>query len=322
MKVIVTGGLGFIGSNLVEKLVRDKHEVTVIDNLSTGTPHNRIPKANYWLCEMSNSLHAIMNAEKYDVLFHLAAIPRVTYSIEQPLITTQQNVMGTVTLLDSIRLSPPEKRPRLVYSSSSSIYGVTDQLPTPTDHPANPKSPYALQKWQGEEWIRLYCELYDLDAVCLRYFNVFGPRSRHGGAYSTVLSAWMYNLLINEDPPAYLEGEGDQTRDFCYVDNVVQANILAAQSETNFKGKAFNVAQGIDLSLIDCQHLIEELTGKVLDLEKRPERVGDIKDTLADINETIKLLGYKPNIDIAKQFKSMIDWYKNEYRKELQQNGE
>ncbi|MFN2188159.1 MAG: NAD-dependent epimerase/dehydratase family protein, partial [Candidatus Promineifilaceae bacterium] len=204
---------------------------------------------------------------------------------------------------------------RVVSSSSSSVYGGADLRPTPESYPCQPKSPYALEKFHGEQWCEMFASLYELDVLSLRYFNVFGPHSLFGGAYSTVLSAWLYHLYVDPSYTAFLEGDGSQTRDFCFVDNVVQANIRAGKREGKFSGQAYNVAQGASYSLRDVKDLLEELAGKELLLEMHPPRVGDVKHTLADISRAQADFSYAPSTNFADQVAQMAEWYKNSYPK-------
>ena len=159
----------------------------------------------------------------------------------------------------------------------------------------------------------MFAELYDVNVVCLRFFNVFGPHALFGGAYSTVLSAWLYHLYVDASYTAFLEGDGTQTRDFCFVDNVVQASLLAATGPKRYRGTAFNVAQGKSHSLIECKQLIERISGKKLDLKRKPSRIGDVKHTLADVSLAQTELGYKPSTDFESQVSRMADWYEHDY---------
>jgi UDP-glucose 4-epimerase len=315
MRALVTGGLGFVGWNLCKELVKQQWEVTVVDDLSSGNRANKIHGVIYHI-ESLETGPAEYFMERYDVVFHVAAVPRVAYSVAYPVETTSANVVSTVRALDFIRKHNPEAR--VIYSSSSSVYGDTKQLPTPPDHLLNPQSPYALQKAEGEYWCRLFSRLYGLDTVCLRYFNVMGPGSRYGGAYSTVLSAWLYYLYVDRSVSPFLEGDGTQTRDFCSVNNVVQANILAATYDSALRGQPFNVAQGSSMSLLECKDLLEKISGQQLPLENRPPRQGDIKHTLADISETQSVLGYEPEVDFEAQLTKMAHWYRDKYAQETQ----
>ena len=314
MKALVTGGLGFIGSTLCKKLVEEKWDVHIVDDLSTGYKENLVKGAEWtrWSLGTHSTEQLFKIIGEVDVIFHLAAVPRVTFSVEHPYESAKANIMGTLAALEYSRHS--KNKPRVIFSSSSSVYGGSAQLPTPETEPVHPRSPYALEKWQGEEWCRAYSKLYDLDVVCLRYFNVFGSGSRYGGSYSTVLSAWLYSTLVDTKLSPYIEGDGFQTRDFCHCDNVVQANILAAKHKEKFNGDVFNIAQGQTRSLLDCKIILEDIYGKTFELEQRPTRVGDVRDTWADISKAQKILGYNPDTDFKGQLKKMADWYKEFYK--------
>lgn len=317
MKAVVTGSNGFIGYNLCKVLQAQGHEVLGIDDLSSGLADNVVPGFRYeWVKIQDKERIAALFAEyRPDVVFHLAAIPRVSYSVEQPFASAEANLIGTISLLEGLVKAGLAGHARLVNSSSSSIYGGAEEMPTPEHIPGNPKSPYALEKYQAEEWGRLFNHLYGLDVVSLRYFNVFGPHALFGGAYSTVLSAWLYHLYVDPSYQPFLEGDGTQTRDFCYVDNVVQANILAGTRPQPFQGEAFNIAQGQSYSLLECRDMIEELSGHKLVLEMRPPRVGDVKHTLADIAAARRELGYEPTVDFLNQLRAMAEWYRLAYPK-------
>jgi len=330
MRAIVTGGMGFIGTNLVRALLDntwEKWNVVVVDDLSSGKAWNKCPKVEYIITALDNSLSTesgnkdtvigiLVKDFQPDVIFHLAAVPRVSYSVEYPYETTQSNVLSTMAVLDAAR-KHGKQNIRVVNTSSSSIYGGADKMPTPSTCPAAPSSPYAMQKWQGEEWCKLYADLYKLDVVSLRYFNVFGPHSYYGGAYSTVLSGWLYSLYVDSSIKPFLEGDGLQSRDFCFVDNVCQANILAAvYDKGHFEGEAFNIAQGKAHTLLDCKEILERISGKTLDLEMRPPRVGDVRHTLADISLSRGVLEYAPTTDFENQVKEMADWYEHSYRQD------
>lgn len=312
MKAIVTGSNGFIGFNLCKELKRREWIVVGIDDLSSGLAENEVEGFEYIRGQVQDKalVEGLLGEFRPDVLFHLAAIPLVSFSVENPFFTAEANVMGTMSLLEGVVKAGLAEKTRVVNTSSSAIYGGADVLPTPESNPSDPQSPYGLGKYQGEEWVRMFASLYGLDALSLRYFNVFGPHSLFGGAYSTVLSAWLYHLYVNPDYEAFVEGDGTQTRDFCYVDNVVQANLLAATRERRFNGEAFNVAQGRAYSLLDCQELLVKITGKELKLAKKPPRIGDVKHTLADISFAQQELGYEPSTDFEQQLIQMAEWYK------------
>lgn len=316
MKAIVTGAAGFIGSHICKTLVENGHSILGIDDLSTGHVNNCLPSrdGNFLLSKVENTIEDMVKYEP-DVIFHLAAIPRVSYSVEHPYETTKSNIMSMLAVLEAARKL---KNTRVVYSSSSSIYGGADQLPTPESYPPNPKSPYALQKWQCEEWAQLYAKLYGVDVCCLRYFNAFGTNCRYGGSYTTVIGAWMYSLFVDSTVVAFQEGDGTQTRDFCYIDNIVQANLLAAEYNGKFSGDAFNIGHGSKHSLLQVKDLLELISRHRLHLDVRPPRVGDVDYTLADISKAQKVLGYKPIDDFEGQMRIMAEWYKTDYRQEIE----
>jgi nucleoside-diphosphate-sugar epimerase len=315
MKAIVTGSNGFIGFNLCLALERLGWDVLGIDDLSNGLKTNVVGTFTYEWTKVENrhNTRKLLREFRPDVIFHLAALPRVAFSVENPYATAEANVLGTISLLEGVVKEDLTDKTRVVCSSSSSVYGGAELLPTPEDHPCQPKSPYALEKYHGEQWCQMFASLYDLDVVSLRYFNVFGPHALFGGAYSTVLTAWLYHLNVDPSYQPFLEGDGTQTRDFCFVDNAVQANILAAARENRFAGQALNIAQGASHSLLDCRDILEQITGKQLDLDVRPPRVGDVKHTLADISRARAELGYSPTTDFEEQVSQMSAWYKSSY---------
>ncbi len=319
MKAIVTGAAGFIGSHVCRELEKRGDLFTGIDNMSSGSENNcqSGSAGSYYIYADVESCLSEMIQWKPDVIFHLAAIPRVSYSVEHPYETTKSNILSMLAVLDAAR----ETKARVVYSSSSSIYGGATTLPTPENYYASPQSPYAMQKWQCEEWARLYSSLYDVDVCCLRYFNAFGTHSRYGGPYTTVIGAWMYSLFIDPEVKPYLEGDGTQTRDFCYVDNIVQANMLAAEYKDKFDGEAFNISHGSRHSLLDIWGMLEDMAGKKLGMEMRPPRIGDVDHTLADISKAQKVLGYNPVDDFEGQMAIMAEWYKTDYRKEIEETN-
>ncbi len=315
MKAIVTGSNGFIGYNLCLALKRRHSEAVGVDDLSSGSPDNVVDGFQYVRAKVQDRLRMMELLREFrpDVVFHLAAIPRVSYSVENPYETAEANVMGTVSILDGIVAAELADSTRFVFSSSSSVYGGAEELPTPESHPCSPKSPYALEKWQSEQWCQVFAKLYDADTVCLRYFNVFGPHALFGGPYSTVLAAWLYHLYVDADYQPFLEGDGTQTRDFCFVDNVVQANISAATRKQRWHGEEINVAQGRSYSLLECRQMLERLAGRELPLARKPPRVGDVKHTLADISLAKEMLGYEPEIDFERQLSVMAEWYRTSY---------
>lgn len=317
MKAIVTGGCGFIGSNLVKALIARGDTVSVIDDLSSGSVLNKEPGVEYYYFSIADDgvANEIIMNQQPDVIFHLAAIPRVAYSVEFPKETAFNNIMGTICLLDAVRNFCPKCR--VVSASSSSIYGGDAEMPTKESSKFSPKSPYALEKVNLEQWVKMYADLYGLDLVSLRYFNVFGPGSLFGGAYSTVLSAWLYSVYVDTTSKPFLESDGLQSRDFCNIENVVQANLSAAARTEKFAGEAINIAQGKSYTLLTVKSIIETISGKELVLEQRPERVGDVKHTLADISLAKQMLSYDPTSDFERQVGVMAEWYKTSYPRSL-----
>jgi|TARA_R110000824_G_scaffold4340_1_gene21036 UDP-glucose 4-epimerase len=230
-KVIVTGGAGFIGSHIVDKLISLGIEVIVLDNLSSGKKENINPKATFMQCDISTDRPLFDNV---DTVFHLAATPQVQYSIENP--TDNNNVDSLINMLS---ISKKSGIKRFIFTSSSSVYGNPKHTPINENHPLNPLSPYALHKLIGEQYCKLYSEIYELDTVCLRYFNAYGDRMPNKGAYRSVISIFKEQYKNNE--PLNIVNDGNQRRDFVHVDDIVEANILCATREKGFKGDVFNV---------------------------------------------------------------------------------
>lgn len=317
MKAIVTGSNGFIGYNLCATLAAENWEVMGIDDLSGGLASNKVPGIRYEHYQIQNKERfcAQLREFKPDAIFHLAAIPRVSYSVENPFKTAEAIIMGTLSVLEGVVNAGLTDTTRILSTSSSSVYGGAKVMPTPETLPCAPKSPYALQKYQAEEWCRMFASLYGVNVACLRYFNVFGAHSLFGGAYSTVLSAWMYNLYVDNTYEPFLEGDGTQSRDFCYVENVVRANIQAATASTSFAGNPFNIAQGSSTTLIEVKALLEEISGRELPLTIKPPRTGDVDHTLADISAAQKAFGYNPTTNFREQVQVMAEWYQTSYPK-------
>jgi nucleoside-diphosphate-sugar epimerase len=315
MKAIVTGSNGFIGFNLCQQLKKLDWQVLGIDDLSNGRKENVVEGFRYeWAkIEDLDNTRKLVGEFRPDAIFHFAALPRVAYSVKNPFTTATANVLGTMSVLEAVVKEGLVDKTRVVASSSSSVYGGADLMPTPESHPCQPQSPYALEKFHGEQWCKMFASLYGLDVVSLRYFNVFGPGSLFGGAYSTVLSAWLYNLYVDSSYRPFLEGDGEQTRDFCFVDNAIQANIKAVTRNDRFRGQALNVAQGSAHSLLYCRDLLQEITGKELDLEQKPPRVGDVRHTLADISLAKSELDYAPSVDFDDQVAQMAGWFERSY---------
>ena len=313
--ILVTGCAGFIGSNFVKKFKQKFPQVKIvgIDDFSTGRKDALDSSMTFYKGSILDEklLEKVFSKHKPEYVFHFAALPRVSYSIEHPRHTSEVNIIGTVALLEA---SKKHDVKRFIYSSSSSIYGGAKKLPTKeSENFPDPKSPYAVQKYVGEPFCKIFSELFGLDTICLRYFNVFGPGQYGDSPYSTVVSAWLESLYFPRKRKAFVEGNGNQSRDFCYVDNVVTANILAMESKNDFCGEAFNIAHGEQTKINEVKKLVEEYTNKKLDLENRPPRLGDVRHTYADISKATKLLGFRPEIKFEEGLRRTIKWF--EYRK-------
>lgn len=313
MKVLITGGAGFIGSNFTGQFRKKfpKAEIVVIDNFSTGSREAVNKDVVFYEGSMCDEkfLDEIFKKHKFEYVFHFAYVPRVSFSVEHPAKTTENNIGGTALILEKCR---DYKIKRVIYSSSSSVYGGAKKLPTKEKEcPADPKSPYALQKYTDELMCKMFGELYGLDTVCLRYFNVFGPGQYGDSPYSTVVSAWLTALYQPSKKQAFLEGDGKQSRDFCYVDNVVDANILAMQSKKKFGGEVFNIAHGERTNLLEVKKLIEKYSGKKIELEKRKPRLGDVRHTHADVSKAKKWFDYKPKVNFDEGLRKTVEWWKS-----------
>lgn len=294
MRILVTGGAGFIGSHLVDALIDRGNNVIVIDNLSIGKEENINPKAEFHKLDIRNldEIKPLFNGVDY--VFHLAAKPRVPYSIEYPYDAHMNNALGTLSVLIA---SKDAKVRKFIYSSSSSVHGDQEKLPLKEDMIPKPKSPYALQKWVGEEYCRLFYELYGLPTVSLRYFNVYGSRISFEGAYTLVIGVFIKQKMKGK--PLTIEGDGEQSRDFTHIRDVVRANILAAESDKVGKGEVINIGAGKNHSINKIASLFG---GKTINL---PSRTGDVRHTLADNTKAKNLLGWKPEISIEEGMKEL-----------------
>ena len=311
MRCIVTGGAGFIGSNLVDKLIEEGHEVMVWDNLVAGEKENVNVRALFQNCDITRSYGAkkvLMNEFKPDVVFHLAALPRVQPSIEDPIKYNNINVNGVLTMLN---LSVECGVKRFVFSSSSSVYGDTEQIPTTEDAELNPMSPYALHKLIGEQYCKLYSNLYGLETVSLRYFNVYGERQPTEGAYCLVMGVFAQQLLNGESMT--INGDGEQRRDFTYVGDVADANIKAGFNAKipifKCEGDVFNIGNGDNRSVNQIADLLS--SGYPPNGGDRMFRdpVIEPKETLADNEKAYRVLGWKPTTKIE-------DWI-TKYKEEI-----
>jgi len=307
---LVTGGAGFIGSNVVEALLDKGYVVRVLDDLSQGNQENVdlfVDHDNYTFIEgdirdLETCLEAI---NRVDYVSHQAAWGSVPRSIEMPLFYEEVNIKGTLNMLEASRQNDVKK---FVYASSSSVYGDEPTLPKKEGVEGNLLSPYALTKDVDEDYAKLYTELYDLDTYGLRYFNVFGRRQDPNGAYAAVLPKFIKQLLNDEQPT--INGDGKQSRDFTYIENVIEANLKALKADTEVAGEAFNIAYGGREYLIDVYHHLADALDKDIEPEFGPERPGDIRHSNADISKAEKMLGYSPDYSFEQGIKEAIEWYK------------
>lgn len=308
---LVTGGAGFIGSNLCEAITDMGYQVRCLDNLSTGKIENvnRLKdRENYTFIEGDiRDLDTCMKAcEGVDFVLNQAAWGSVPRSIEMPLFYEEVNIRGTLNMMEAARQQGVKK---FVYASSSSVYGDHPVLPKVEGQEGNLLSPYALTKRVDEEYGKLYTKLYGLDTYGMRYFNVFGRHQDPDGVYAAVIPKFI-KMLINDQVPT-INGDGKQSRDFTYIDNVIEANLKACQASHEAAGNAFNIAYGGREYLIDIYYDLCKALGKEIEPNFGPDRAGDIKHSNADISKAKKLLGYDPEYDFKKGIALAIDWYKN-----------
>ena len=304
---LVTGGAGFIGSHIVRRLVSEGQRVRVVDNLSTGI--------NARLDDVRQSIEFLHGdlADKHvseaavrgiDCVLHQAAIPSVQRSINDPIGTNRANVTATLNLLECCRKANVR---RFVYAASSSAYGDAEMLPKVESMRVNPLSPYALQKWVGEHYCKLYYRLYGLETISLRYFNVFGPAQDPHSEYSAVIPRFITALLFKS--PIFVYGDGEQSRDFTYVENVVEANLLAAEA-SSAPGEMCNIGCGEHVSLNALIRLLEQHIGVKAKVTYAREKAGDIRHSLADIDQARRLLGYEPKVMLNEGLKRTVEAFR------------
>lgn len=306
---LVTGGAGFIGSNLCEAILKMGYKVRCLDDLSTGKQANVdifLDNPNYTFIKGDiKDLDTCMAAcEGVDYVLNQAAWGSVPRSIEMPLFYEKNNIMGTLNMMEAARQQGVKK---FVYASSSSVYGDHPVLPKKEGQEGNLLSPYALTKRVDEEFAKLYTRLYGLDTYGLRYFNVFGRRQDPDGAYAAVIPKFIKMLMNGETPT--INGDGMQSRDFTYIENVIEANLKACLAPHEVAGNAFNIAYGGREYLIDIYHSLTRALGKDIEPNFGPDRAGDIKHSNADISKAREMLGYDPDYDFDSGLKLAIDWY-------------
>lgn len=299
--VLVTGGAGFIGSRLVHRLTPD-NDVVVFDSLTTGT-RDRLPESVSLVEGDIRDQEALeATVRDADVVFHQAALVSVGASVEDPSRSHDINVEGTLNVLEAARRHDA----RVVLASSAAIYGHPETIPVSETHSKEPTSPYGLDKLACDHYARLYHDLYELETVALRYFNVYGP-GQTGGQYAGVMSVFIEQALASES--LTVDGDGEQTRDFVFVDDVVEANLLAAQTEA--VGEAYNVGTGSSISIRELAELVRDLGDSGADIVHRDPRPGDIEHSEADISQARETLGYEPTVSISEGLERTIEWVEN-----------
>jgi UDP-glucose 4-epimerase len=307
MRALVTGGAGFIGSNLVHRLVHDGHDVRVLDDLYSGYRDNVPAGVEVVVGDVADEAVVRSAVEGVEVVFHQAARRSVIGSVEHPLRTDTANVHGTLAVLDAARLAGAR---RVVSASSSSVYGGAAQMPTPEHAPLIPRSPYAVSKLAGEHYCRVYSELHGLETVSLRYFNIYGPRQRPDSAYAAVIPIFIDALANGRRP--IVHGDGGQSRDFTFIDDAVAANIAAATAPAAAcSGKAYNVAGGHRYSLLDLLDILGGLQGVVAQPDFTEPRAGDVRHSEADISAAATDLGYRPAVAFDAGLRRTVDWFKD-----------
>jgi nucleoside-diphosphate-sugar epimerase len=306
---LVTGGAGFIGSHIAAALIARGARVRIIDDLSTGHRENVAEiggDVDFIQASLTDQKAVGRALQDVELVFHEAAIPSVPRSVAAPTETHEASVNATFSLLLAAR---DKKVRRLVYAASSSAYGDQPELPKREDMRPDPLSPYAVAKLVGEYYCQVFSRVYGLETVSLRYFNVFGPRQDPGSQYSGVISRFMDALLNGK--PAVIYGDGEQSRDFTYISNVVDANLRAAESGTAV-GKVINIANGERVTINEVFEMVKKLTGRPdVQAEYAPSRTGDVRDSLADLNLARSLLGYSPQVGLEEGLRLTIDWWTN-----------
>jgi nucleoside-diphosphate-sugar epimerase len=313
MRYLVTGGAGFIGSNTVDELVRRGHGVVVLDDLSAGKEEN-LAEIRSKITLIKGSITDIEVVRKAmheaDFVIHLAARTSVPRSVKDPIETNRINIDGTLNVLIAAK---ELKVKRIVFAASSSAYGETPTLPKVETMQPEPISPYGVTKYAGELYGQAFGRCYGLENVSLRYFNIFGPRQDASSPYSGVLAKFCAAFLEDTQPVVF--GDGQQTRDFTFVENAVQANLLACEAP-NVSGKVFNIGTGGRVSLNDVLRVLAKISGKTLDTKYDPPRDGDIRDSQADISQAKEFLGYDPQVSFEEGMSRTLEWYRSTQTKD------
>ncbi len=306
---VVTGGAGFIGSHVVTRLIKEGIRVRVIDNLTSGAVENFREVANSPVLEFVqgdirnlNQLYQVF--EGADVVFHQAALTSVPASVDDPVSTHDVNITGSLNVLSAAQKC---KIHRVVLASSSAVYGNSEELPNSEIQCPQPESPYAISKCTGEKYATFFSKYKGIETVCLRYFNVYGPRQNPQSEYAAVIPIFITSMLQGERPVIY--GNGEQTRDFVHVDDVVEANLLAA-STSGISGEVFNIAAGESYSVNQLVELLNGIIGVSLKPQYQPERKGDVKHSSASVEKARKMLGFMPSLPFEEGLRKTVDWYR------------
>jgi nucleoside-diphosphate-sugar epimerase len=305
---LVTGGAGFIGCNIVRWLVEMGEKVRVLDNFSTGKKENlagvdRVDIVEGSLIDLETVKRALAGIE---YVLHQGAIPSVPRSVADPLLSSEANVKGTINLLVAAKDAEVK---RFVFAASSSAYGDTEVLPKVESMPANPLSPYAVDKFAGELYVGVFSNIYSLPTVSLRYFNIFGPSQDPDSEYAAVIPKFIIKMLEGKAPVIY--GDGEQSRDFTYIDNAVEANLLACQSEKVGRGEVINIACGKRYTLNELVGELNAILGTNIEPVYTDPQPGDVKHSLADISKAKELLGYEVKVDFKEGLRRTVEWFKN-----------
>lgn len=307
MRVLVTGGAGFIGSHIVDALVAEDHDVSVLDDLDTGFRENVNARARLVIGSVADEDLVRDTMQGCDLVFHQAAHKAVLRSVERPLITDTVNTHGTLTVL---KAALDAGVGRVVHASSSSVYGGAVTLPTTEAEPANPRSPYAVSKLAAEHYCRIFHELYGLETVALRYFNVYGARQRPDATYAAVIPLFVDALLRGRDPVVH--GDGLQSRDFTYIGDVVEANLAAARAPAErCAGRVYNIAGGASCTLLDVLRILGDLLGVVPNPRFVEPRPGDVRHSRADASAAARDLGFRTRVGLADGLARTVDWLRS-----------
>ena len=309
-RYLVTGGAGFIGSHLTARLVELGHDVVVLDDLSTGHEHNLAAvrdRIEFVLGSVTDLPLLQKLCEGVEVVFHQAALASVPRSVADPIASNDANVTGSLNVFVAAR---DQGVRRVVYAASSSAYGDTEVLPKREDMPGNPLSPYAITKYVSELYGKVFTDIYDLGTVGLRYFNVFGPRQDPNSQYAAVIPLFITKFLAGEAPT--INGDGGQSRDFTYIENVISANLKAAAAEPRADGLVYNVACGTSMTVKDMCLRIREQLGSTIEPVYGPSRVGDVRHSLADISLAADRLDFTPLVGLEEGLERTVNWYRDQ----------